>query len=155
MVQYACLFVQSVKKIYMAMFCIIHAQINIVYILLLLPNIYSCVDVLDHKCFLCQRGPGIRGNDTEPQGSCAFARWMVRFIRFINMYYICLEYRGWLKVLPLVFVLLYVHHNQVHLTHWGRDKVAASSQTTFSSAFSWMKTFESQIKFHWNMFFGV
>ena len=27
------------------------------------------------------------------------------------------------------------------LTHWGRDKMAAISQTTFSSAFSWMKTF--------------
>ena len=24
-------------------------------------------------------------------------------------------------------------------THWGRDKIAAISQTTFSSAFSWMK----------------
>ena len=25
------------------------------------------------------------------------------------------------------------------LTHWGRDKMAAISQTTFSNAFSWMK----------------
>ena len=25
------------------------------------------------------------------------------------------------------------------LTHWGRDKMDASSQTTFSNAFSWMK----------------
>ena len=28
------------------------------------------------------------------------------------------------------------------LTHWGRDKMAAVSQTTLSIAFSWMKMFE-------------
>ena len=28
------------------------------------------------------------------------------------------------------------------LTHWGRDKMAAVSQTTFSNAFSWMKMYE-------------
>ena len=28
------------------------------------------------------------------------------------------------------------------LTHWGRDKIDATSQTTFWSAFSWMKMFE-------------
>ena len=36
------------------------------------------------------------------------------------------------------------------LTHWGRDKMDAISQTTFSNAFSWMKVFESRLKFHWN-----
>ena len=34
------------------------------------------------------------------------------------------------------------------LTHWGRDKMDAISQTTFSSAFSWMKIFEFRWKFH-------
>ena len=37
------------------------------------------------------------------------------------------------------------------LTHRGRNKMAIS-HTTFSSAFSWMKTFEFEMKFHWNMF---
>ena len=32
------------------------------------------------------------------------------------------------------------------LTHWGRDKMYAISQTTFSSAFSWMKMFELRLK---------
>ena len=41
------------------------------------------------------------------------------------------------------------------LTHWGRDKMNAISQTTFSSAFSWMKMFEFRLKFHWNMFLRV
>ena len=35
------------------------------------------------------------------------------------------------------------------------DKIAAISQTTCSNAFSWMKIFEVQIKYHWNMFLGV
>ena len=38
------------------------------------------------------------------------------------------------------------------LTHWGRDKLDAISQTTFSNAFSWMKLFEYQLKFHWSLF---
>ena len=36
------------------------------------------------------------------------------------------------------------------LTHWGQDKIATISQTTFSSAFCWMKTFEFQIKFEFS-----
>ena len=38
------------------------------------------------------------------------------------------------------------------LTHWGRDKMDAISQTTFSKAFSWMKMFEFGLKFHWSLF---
>ena len=38
------------------------------------------------------------------------------------------------------------------LTHWGWEKMAAISQTTFSSAFSWMKMFEFRLKFHWSLF---
>ena len=41
------------------------------------------------------------------------------------------------------------------LTHWGRDKMDAISQTTFSSAFSWMKLFEFRLKFHWSLFLRV
>ena len=38
---------------------------------------------------------------------------------------------------------------------WVQDKMAAILQTTFSNAFSSIKTFEFWIKFHWNMFFWV
>ena len=38
------------------------------------------------------------------------------------------------------------------LTHWGRDKIDAISQTTFSNTFSWMKIFEFRLKFHWSLF---
>ena len=38
------------------------------------------------------------------------------------------------------------------LTHWGRDKMAAIFQTIFSNAFSWMKMYEFQLRFHWRLF---
>ena len=41
------------------------------------------------------------------------------------------------------------------LTHWGRDKMAAISQTTFSNVFSWMKMYELRLKFHWSLFLRV
>ena len=41
------------------------------------------------------------------------------------------------------------------LTHWGRDKIDAISQTTFSCAFSSMKIVAFLLNFHWNMFARV
>ena len=41
------------------------------------------------------------------------------------------------------------------LTHWGRDKMAAIFQTTFSNTFSWMKAYELRLKFHSNLFLRV
>ena len=38
------------------------------------------------------------------------------------------------------------------LTNWGRDKIDAISQTTFSNAFSWMKMYEFHLWFHWSLF---
>ena len=38
------------------------------------------------------------------------------------------------------------------LTHWGRDKMAAILQTTFSNAFSWMKIYKFRLRFHWSLF---
>ena len=41
------------------------------------------------------------------------------------------------------------------LTHWGRNKMDSISQTTFWSAFSWMKMFKFRITFHWSLFLRV
>ena len=41
---------------------------------------------------------------------------------------------------------------RLSLTHWGRDKMDAISQTTFSSAFYWMKMYEFRLRFHWILF---
>ena len=41
------------------------------------------------------------------------------------------------------------------LTHWGRDKMAAVSQTTHSSTFSSIKMLEILLIFHWSLFLRV
>ena len=38
------------------------------------------------------------------------------------------------------------------VTDWGRDKMDAISQTSFSNAFSWMKMLEFRLRNHWNLF---
>ena len=38
------------------------------------------------------------------------------------------------------------------LAHWGRDKMVAISQRTFSNACSWIKMFKFRLKFHWSLF---
>ena len=42
-----------------------------------------------------------------------------------------------------------------YLTHWGRDNMAAISQTTLSNAFSWIKMLEFRLKYHWSLFIRV
>ena len=41
------------------------------------------------------------------------------------------------------------------LTHLALDKMATILQTTFSDAFSWMKSFVLWLKFHWSLFVRV
>ena len=41
------------------------------------------------------------------------------------------------------------------LTHWGRDKMPAILQTTFSTAFSWMKMYEFRLRFHCSLFLRI
>ena len=44
---------------------------------------------------------------------------------------------------------------EIHLTHWGRDKMAAISLTKLSIAFSWIKMLEFRLNFHWSLFLTV
>ena len=47
------------------------------------------------------------------------------------------------------------HHSTLYLhllKHWGREKIDAISQTTFSNAFSWMKMFDFRLNFHLSLF---
>ena len=44
------------------------------------------------------------------------------------------------------------HFLNPKLTHWGRDKMVAISQTTFSNGFYWMKLYEFWLKCHWCFF---
>ena len=43
----------------------------------------------------------------------------------------------------------------LYSTHWGRDKMATISRTTFSNAFSWMKMYDFRLQFHCNLFSKV
>ena len=52
--------------------------------------------------------------------------------------HICVTRPQWVKIPPI--------------THWGRDKFAAISQTTFSNAFTWMKMYAFHLRFHWSLF---
>ena len=44
---------------------------------------------------------------------------------------------------------------QQYLTHWGQVEIDDISQTTTSSAFSWMKVLEFRLKFLWSLFLSV
>ena len=45
--------------------------------------------------------------------------------------------------------------NKLLLTHWGRDKMDAISQMTYSNAFCWMKSSEFRISFHLSVFIRI
>ena len=63
------------------------------------------------------------------------------------------------ELVIIVFADITAHHRAGPLTHWGRDKMDAIFQTTFSITFSWMKNTFSWMKmhqfwlrFHWSLF---
>ena len=56
---------------------------------------------------------------------------------------------------PMLTQFTDAYMRQQGLTHWDRDKMAIIFQTTFSNAFSWMKMFEFQLRFHWSLFSRV
>ena len=61
----------------------------------------------------------------------------------------------WLLSSQILWHLSEVNSIQCLLTHWGRDKMAAIYQTTFTNAFPWMKMYEFRLKFHWSLFVRV
>ena len=52
-------------------------------------------------------------------------------------------------------ILASVPISKWYSTHWGWDKMAAISQTTFSNASPWMKMDEFRLKFYWSIFLRV
>ena len=70
----------------------------------------------------------------------------------------------WFAVLFFSHILWIVSKYHLHkwqifmkgpLTHWGRGKMAAISQTTLSIAFSLMKMLQFRINFRWSLFLRV
>ena len=64
-------------------------------------------------------------------------------LRVVALNVCCIK--GWVKQLHWCWPLW-------SLTHWGRDNMAAISQTIFSSAFSWIKMYKFRLSFHWSLF---
>ena len=91
------------------------------------------------------------------------------FFQITDQYYLCLENQILLvneksalfKIVSTV--TLETHYSvismsisaKISLTHWGRDKLAAIAQTTFSNAFSWMKMYKFWLIFDWSLFPGI
>ena len=69
----------------------------------------------------------------------------------------------WLDLPYCVYVYSHITDQYQHietkflvlLTHLPLNKMAAISQTTFSNAFSWIKSFVFWFKFHWSLFLMV
>ena len=59
------------------------------------------------------------------------------------------------KSLQATTFMCRIVHSLSALTHWGRDKMDAIWQTTFSNQFSWMIMYEYRFKFHWSLFLMV
>ena len=68
---------------------------------------------------------------------------------------VTLEARASAVMILTWFTLNNTSHQLYRLTHWGRDKMAAVSQTTLSNSFSWMKMLEFRLRFHWSLFLRV
>ena len=62
--------------------------------------------------------------------------------------------------LDLRFSIIFTKHPmnhtcRFHLIHWGRGKIAAIFQTTFSNAYSWPQMYEFRVRFRWSLFLRV
>ena len=68
------------------------------------------------------------------------------------------KYKGNLDKLSLASSVkdaMVIHQQHTVGAYWGRGKMTPILQMSFSNAFSYLKTLEFQVKFHWNVFFGV
>ena len=77
--------------------------------------------------------------------------WIIRMtaLLFTADVQVCLQPLQWITDY-IEMGYSYFHYIPI-LTQWGRDKVDAISQTTFSNAFSWMKMHEFRLRFHWSL----
>ena len=122
----------------------------------------GCVSTSWHGSFpnYCFFVHGIHGfSNTE----FTYTECMVNRAALALMWHYCNGTVLWRQVLNghLWQHLLSSTFNTQHLTsvllanasaHWGRDKMAATLQATFSTEFSWMKMYQFQLKFHWSFF---
>ena len=106
----------------------------------------QCICPITHNAPFCDRNAYMSAHFCYKivycvQGIVGFVRWVLIQISMSRVQYMSHgQACGILVIKP------------IHLSHWGRDKVADIFQTTFSNGFSWMKMFEFRLKFHWSLF---
>ena len=93
------------------------------------------------------------GRESTPLGCCGPLTHLHRCID-ISLYYETWEHVPvhWRQGKCQLWSNFFMYRPTVVLTYWGRDKMAAISQTTFSNGFSWMKMLEFRLRFHWSLF---
>ena len=72
--------------------------------------------------------------------------WLTHLDLENGMIYLNIEY------VPINVVLASLYYCSEALTDWGQNETDAISQTTFSSAISWMKMYWFLFKFYWSLF---
>ena len=82
---------------------------------------------------------------------CLIRRWLCWFTDlYVSLGLIELKHQ-WYDSLVIIEIRtdLHISGSWRCLPYWGRDKMDAILQETFSNAFSWMKMLEFRVKFHW------
>ena len=92
-------------------------------------------------------------------GMCNFGIISLSLLNFLY-YTQCSRHKDQIHICPVIHlnikyrsIKICIYH--VYLTHWGRDKMVAIFQTTFTNAFSWMKIYGFRLRFHWRLFLRV
>ena len=128
--------------------------------------LWCCRQMLNYiswRKWFCSLNGTVTKTRTLAQPSCQVRRLSnFKLACLIYLYsFVCSAYsficRRLFVLCTWVYFLSFVVHAITQLigmalTHWGRDKMAAISQTTLSNAFSWMKMLEFRYKFHWGLF---
>ena len=81
--------------------------------------------------------------------------WTTHNDSYLTSQWIIHKLHVWTHRRVMIYFLFRNHHDSQQLAHWGRNKMGAFFQTTFSNAFSSIKMFEFQLTFHWSLFLRV
>ena len=99
-------------------------------------------------------------NQNDQSMSLSAVTWLCR--TYNQMTHLCnthviMVWSNRISVLPplLLLCLILRYMLTMCLTYWGRDKMVAIFQTTFSNAFFLMEMYEFRLRFHWNLFLMV
>ena len=98
----------------------------------------------------CHQIPSVHQYKPRIMRTCACLYFLVH--RTIFLLYVVL-YLGSVLITSIIATAMCSTIFSIHyLTHWGRDKMHAITQATFSDAFSWIQIHEFRLRYHWSLF---